>query len=399
MGIVRPNTEKLITASGLTKTFPLKRSRNREGRRGILPGKKQVKTALDSVAFSVSSGEAIGIIGKNGSGKSTLLKLISGITAPSSGTISVRGRISALLELGAGFHPEYTGIQNIYLNGTLNGRTRAETKAQLPEILRFADIGAYAEQPVKTYSDGMFVRLAFAAAAYSTPDILVVDEALAVGDFQFQAKCFRKFEELKQQGVTILYVTHDIDTVRKFCTRAIWMENGKIRMDGAVGTVTSAYMEWAVGGDGMKKTSKMLRRFGSHTGAIKSFSCPSFLSWGQQAECIASLFVPWDADPLDLAVSLSVRNREGLDLLVLSTADMGIPLHPGREETISFRFQNLLCSGKYAVSISLERRSTTPITYYDYCEGIAMFEVRTEPSYFGLFHTPAEVEVHEEIQA
>ena len=387
-----------IIADCLTKTYPLKGRAPANAGGLFRHRKKQFKTALDQVSFSIAPGEAVGIIGKNGSGKSTLLKLISGVTAPTAGKLLVQGRLAALLELGAGFHPEYTGIQNIYLNGTLSGLTRAETAAKLPEILDFADIGGYADQPVKTYSDGMFVRLAFAAAACTEPDILVVDEALSVGDFLFQAKCFRKFETLKRQGITLLYVTHDIDTVRKFCTRAIWLEQGCVRQDGAVGAVTSAYMEDAVAGGGrsVPDAEGLINRFGSHTGAIRSISCPGFWRWGEEITVCVTAAVPRGAAPAGLSLSLAVRTREGLDLLVLSTAEQGIRLEPGRIQTVTFRFQSLFCPGQYSLSAGLERRDTTPITYYDYCEGIAWAEAGAACPQFGLFHIPAEVEVHGE---
>lgn len=391
---------KQIIADSLTKIYPLKGRAPANAGGPFGRWKKQSKTALDRVSFSAAPGEAVGIIGRNGSGKSTLLKLISGVTAPTAGKLLVRGRLAALLELGAGFHPEYTGIQNIYLNGTLCGMTRAETTAKLPEILDFADIGSYAHQPVKTYSDGMFVRLAFAAAACTAPDILLVDEALSVGDFLFQAKCFRKFETLKRQGVTILYVTHDIDTVRKFCTRAIWLDQGRVRQDGAVGAVTSAYMEDAVaGGRSAPVLAGMLNRFGSHTGAIRAVSCPGFWRWGEEIAVHVTAAVPQEADPSGLSLSLAVRTREGLDLLVLSTAAGGVRLEPGQTQTVTFRFQSLFCPGRYSLAAGLERRDTTPITYYDYCEGIAWAEAGAAHPQFGLFHIPAEVEVHGETES
>lgn len=182
--------------------------------------------ALSDVSFDVKQGECLGIIGTNGSGKSTILKIITGVLNPTRGTVNVNGRISALLELGAGFNQEYSGMENVYLNGTMNGFTEQEIKARIPDILDFADIGDYVYQPVKTYSSGMFVRLAFSVAINIDPEILIVDEALSVGDVFFQAKCYHKFEEFKKQGKTILIVSHDLSSIAKYCDRVLLLNQG-----------------------------------------------------------------------------------------------------------------------------------------------------------------------------
>ncbi|MCR5303805.1 MAG: ABC transporter ATP-binding protein [Lachnospiraceae bacterium] len=182
--------------------------------------------ALKDVNLTVYRGESIGIIGKNGSGKSTILKIITGVLSPTRGTVTVNGRISALLELGAGFNMEYTGLENIYLNGAMTGFTDREIDERLESILEFADIGDYVHQPVKTYSSGMFVRLAFALAINIDPEILIVDEALSVGDVFFQAKCYHKFEEFRQQGKTIIFVSHDLSSIAKYCDRVMLLNDG-----------------------------------------------------------------------------------------------------------------------------------------------------------------------------
>ena len=184
--------------------------------------------ALNGVNLSVYKGETVGIIGTNGSGKSTILKIITGVLSPTEGEVVVDGRISALLELGAGFNQEYNGIENVYLNGTMMGFSEKEIEAKLPDILEFADIGDYVYQPVKTYSSGMFVRLAFAVAINIEPEILIVDEALSVGDVFFQAKCYHKFEEFKKHGKTIVFVSHDLSSISRYCDRVFLLNQGNL---------------------------------------------------------------------------------------------------------------------------------------------------------------------------
>ena len=187
--------------------------------------------ALTDINLKIYQGECVGIIGTNGAGKSTLLKIITGVLSPTDGEVHVNGRISALLELGAGFNMEYTGIENIYLNGKMNGYSTQEINARMQQILNFADIGEFVYQPVKTYSSGMFVRLAFAVAINIEPEILIIDEALSVGDIFFQAKCFRKIEEFKKQGKTILFVSHAMGSIQKYCDRVILLNKGQQIID------------------------------------------------------------------------------------------------------------------------------------------------------------------------
>lgn len=203
--------------------------------------------ALNNVDLDVYQGECVGIIGTNGSGKSTILKIITGVLNPTSGTVQVNGRISALLELGAGFNYEYNGIENVYLNGTMIGFSEKEIDEKLQDILDFADIGDYVYQPVKTYSSGMFVRLAFAVAINIDPEILIVDEALSVGDVFFQAKCYHKFEEFKKQGKTILFVSHDLSAISKYCDRAVLLNQGVKLGEGSPRDMIDIYKQVLVG--------------------------------------------------------------------------------------------------------------------------------------------------------
>lgn len=213
-------------------------------------GKKQVHKvhyALKGVSLNIRKGETVGIIGTNGSGKSTILKIITGVLNPTEGHVKVEGRISALLELGAGFNMEYNGIENVYLNGTMMGFSEKEIDGKLSAILEFADIGDYVYQPVKTYSSGMFVRLAFAVAINIEPEILIVDEALSVGDVFFQAKCYHKFEEFKKLGKTIVFVSHDLSSISKYCDRVFLLNQGILLGEGSPKEMIDAYKRVLVG--------------------------------------------------------------------------------------------------------------------------------------------------------
>ena len=197
--------------------------------------------ALRDISFDVKEGESVGIIGTNGSGKSTILKIITGVLNQTSGELEVKGKISALLELGAGFNLEYTGMENIYLNGTMMGYTKEEIENKLDNIINFADIGEFINQPVKTYSSGMFVRLAFAVAINIDPEILIVDEALSVGDVFFQAKCYKKFQEFRDMGKTIIFVSHDLKSVSKYCDKVILLNKGTFIEEGNPKKVIDTY--------------------------------------------------------------------------------------------------------------------------------------------------------------
>ncbi len=200
--------------------------------------------ALEDISFSIFRGETVGIIGTNGSGKSTVLKIIAGVLNATSGEVKVHGRISALLELGAGFNMEYSGIDNIYLNGMMLGLTKEEVDEKISKIIEFAEIGDFVFQPVKTYSSGMFARLAFAVSIHVDPDILIIDEALSVGDMYFQEKCFEQMKKMVRSGATILFVSHSLPAVRNFCKRVIWLEQGKMKMQGPAEMVCEAYKKY-----------------------------------------------------------------------------------------------------------------------------------------------------------
>jgi ABC-type polysaccharide/polyol phosphate transport system ATPase subunit len=235
-----------IKVENLTKIYKLYDSPLDRLKEALYPFKKSFHSdfyALENVSLEIVKGETVGIIGQNGAGKSTLLKLITGVITPSSGEVKVRGRISALLELGAGFNPDISGLENVFFNGTLMGFTRSQMEAKIDDILSFADIGEFVHQPVRIYSSGMFIRLAFALATHIDPEILIVDEALSVGDTLFQGKCMGKIKSLMNEGVTTLFVTHSMDTINTLCNRAYVLDGGKVFSYGKAQVVSLQYYQ------------------------------------------------------------------------------------------------------------------------------------------------------------
>lgn len=243
-------SKTVVKAANITKIYHLYNKKSDRIKEALFKaGKHTDFYALNNISFKVDQGENVAFIGKNGSGKSTLLKILTGVLTPSSGSYSIDGRVSALLELGAGFNPEYTGIENVYLNGALLGFSKAEMDTKLDDILSLADIGNFIGQPVKTYSSGMYVRLAFAVAINVNPDILIVDEALSVGDIFFQQKCYKKFEDFRERGKTILFVTHDLNSVVKYCNRAYLLNDGQIIDEGIPHDIVDSYKKLMSGID------------------------------------------------------------------------------------------------------------------------------------------------------
>ena len=240
----KQRAEYAISVKDVTKVYKLYEKPIDRLKESVSPTHKNYHRdfyALNGLSFNVKKGETVGIIGTNGSGKSTILKIITGVLTPSTGQVQVNGKISALLELGAGFNMDYTGIENIYMNGTMMGYTKKEMEAKLDDILDFAEIGDFVYQPVKTYSSGMFVRLAFALAINVEPEILIVDEALSVGDVFFQANCYRRMEEIRKSGTTILMVTHDMGSIIKYCDKVVLLNRGEFIAEGPAGRMVDLY--------------------------------------------------------------------------------------------------------------------------------------------------------------
>ena len=236
-----------ITADHISKSFRLYRDKSYSFKERVLfrsRGVYETHQALRDLSFTVPKGGALGIVGKNGCGKSTTLKLLSRILLPDSGTLTMNGRVSALIELGAGFHPDMSGRENIYINAAILGLTRREVEQRMDEIIAFSELGAWIDNPVRTYSSGMYMRLAFSVAINVDADILLIDEILAVGDAGFQAKCLGRLDEIRQRGVTVVIVSHDLGQIERLCDRSIWLCDGVLAAEGEPREVHRAYLEY-----------------------------------------------------------------------------------------------------------------------------------------------------------
>ena len=300
-----------VVVEHVTKEFRLYRSPRERLLSALSPrGGGTPFQALRDISFTVPEGAFVGIIGRNGAGKSTLLKILAGISQPSSGQCHVAGRRAALLDLGGGFNPEFTGIQNIYFVSSCMGYTRAQIDAFLPDILAFADIGEFAQNPVKTYSSGMFVRLAFAVAVNVDPDVLILDEVLAVGDVRFQQKCIRKIQDFQRRGKTILFVTHDTGAVVRFCSEAIWIDRGAIREAGNPDTVVRNYLAFMNQMDAVPA---------SHANAASPSTAPGGATGSSK--------IPWES--VDQRESFGTRgvSVRGVSLCHAETAHPATALH------------------------------------------------------------------------
>jgi len=376
--------------------------------------------ALKDVFFEVKKGETVGIIGRNGSGKSTLLQIICGTLTPTCGTVETKGRVAALLELGSGFNPEFTGRENVYMNGGVLGLSKEEIDARFDDIAAFADIGEFIEQPVKMYSSGMYVRLAFAVAINVSPNVLVVDEALAVGDVRFQAKCIRCIKQLKESGTSILFVSHDISSIRTLCDKAVWLDGGGIRMQGSVFPVTGSFMEYMMADEcpetvPLSETrpivpvipeaklpatpaidSKPVTHWGSHVGCIITAGIYNLegqrcdvVRYGEHLIVKIVFHPPEIANMHFLSAAFSIKDMRGTDLFVSTTFDKGQYFTTDAQDSIIevvFKFANYLVNGRYLLIAALEDRSSGTIHYYEYIEGAQYFASLNNEKLFGIFH-------------
>jgi ABC-type polysaccharide/polyol phosphate transport system ATPase subunit len=371
----------------VSKTYRLHRERRRTFKevalRQLVPAEDVL--ALRDVSFAVEPGEAFGVVGANGSGKSTLLKLIAGTAKSTSGTLEVNGRVSALLEIGAGFHPDFTGRENAYLNGSLLGISRKEMQKQMPAIEEFADIGRFFDAPVKTYSSGMYMRLGFAVAIHLDPDVLLVDEVLAVGDEYFQHKCFARIAEFRKAKKTIVLVTHDLGAVARLCDRAIWLDQGVVSASGSVRDVVNAYHQKVgekeqreraargeIGGRKGDRTVEITRaRLLDHDGTDRVV-----LESGRPATIEIAYRNPSRVADAVFGVCI-YRVDDGLAAYCTNTASDGVVIPPKEEGVVRFAMDSLsLLPGGFDVDVGI----TDPEDrYYDYLEKGLTFRVIAGP--------------------
>jgi len=344
--------------------------------------------ALRHVSFDVAPGEALGVIGPNGAGKSTLLKLLSSITAPSEGEIRIRGRIAALIEVGSGFHPELTGRENVFLSGTILGMRRREIAARLDSIADFAGIGTFLDVPVKWYSSGMYVRLGFAVAAHLEADVLLVDEVLAVGDAEFQARCLRRIDELRGRGTTIIFISHDLGTVERMCRRALLLRKGAIVAEGDARGVVTAYQRSVAAGHGEPIASpdaprplriqglRVLDRHAAERGVART---------GEPVTIELALHAA--APVSDLVAEVRVYSYEnGALLFDCRLPDGGVPLGPGHH-VLRFQIEALgLLPGAYTLGALIGPASGANAV--DWWYGRTTLHVEAGPAASGTFHVP-----------
>jgi lipopolysaccharide transport system ATP-binding protein len=330
--------------------------------------------ALKDISFEINQGDRIGIIGRNGAGKSTLLKILSRITEPSQGSIHIQGRIASLLEVGTGFHPELSGRENIFLNGAILGMSKAEIQRKFDEIVAFAEVEKFLDTPVKHYSSGMYVRLAFAVAAHLEPEILIVDEVLAVGDIQFQKKCLGKMEAVGKEGRTILFVSHNMATVKQLCTRAITLSGGQLIDDGLPAAVIAQYMQNTVRGTHADQGRMYHHLQGDRRAEVTKVSVNGI----HQNEAILSIFDPVKIS-IDYKVNEPIDAFEGF-VLIHSMEDGEILANLFQRDTYScvkvleetgtfhITFENNLMPGKYVVSVGMFDATQQFVDWVEYAE-------------------------------
>jgi lipopolysaccharide transport system ATP-binding protein len=376
--------------------------------------------ALRDISFEVSRGEAVGIIGRNGSGKSTLLQIIAGTLAPTEGEVQVHGRVAALLELGSGFNPEFTGRENVFLNGAILGIGREEMEQRFDAVAAFADIGDFIEQPVKTYSSGMYARLAFAVAISVDPDILIVDEILAVGDFGFQQKCVARLRQMRDNGLTLLFVSHSPDAIKSICSKGLFLIEGRPAFWGAAEQAVNLYFNYVrqqANAEAMSAQQDITRpvafqsqmpgtmRYGTGHVQIQRVEltdevgepCKAF-KFGDYITLHVTYqsFIELDG----LSISFLVRDLTGIDLFGTTTFDEKVrlpTLRPGERGRASFRFRNLLRPGNFGISLAINRVRQADYSdnvLFDQVDGCASFITIPDPGrpVHYKFHCPIEVE-------
>ncbi len=369
------------------------------------------KYALNHVNMTVYQGETVGIIGTNGSGKSTILKMITGVLHPTKGNLTVNGRISALLELGAGFNMEYNGIENIYLNGTMMGFSQKEIEERMDDILKFADIGDYVYQPCKTYSSGMFVRLAFAVAINIDPEILIVDEALSVGDVFFQSKCYQKFDEFKKMGKTILFVSHDLSSISKYCDRVILLNQGEKLGEGTPKEMIDVYKRVLVGQYDEKKPqgdanvtdgiNPNLLEYGEKSAVITKYGIVDEKGVPSTAVMKGSKFtihmdVEFFEDIPAPIFAFSIKNIRGTEITGTNTMYEKAFLEPvsqGSKKQITFTQEMNLQGGEYLLSLGVTGFDGSDFKVYHRLYDVVNITVVSDKDTVGYYDMNSYIEV------
>lgn len=355
--------------------------------------------ALNDVSLTIKKGETVGIIGKNGAGKSTILKIITGVLTPTSGSVQVDGRIASLLELGAGFNPEMTGIENVYMNGTIMGYTKEEMDDRLQDIIDFADIGEFIHQPVKMYSSGMFARLAFSVNAFVEPDILIVDEALSVGDMKFQVKCMDKMESLMKGGCTVIFVSHDINAIRRLCHRTFFFNQGQLLADGEANTVADRYLEFLEQPDKRidihRNSARDIFYTSNDLGNIVSFKVMNFdgiekdtFEYNEPLKIVVEYNVK-DAALQNVVLGIALHTSSNKYVCGLNTLldGVSIPWKVGKNKfCLKYPIGLLALSGKYHFDVALEEKTATvPIHYI---ENVMEIDIASEYVSEGIYTIP-----------
>lgn len=416
----------VIKADNLCKTYKIYNKRLDRLKETFSPFNKQYHSpfkALENINLEIKKGETVGIVGRNGSGKSTLLQIICGILQPTGGVINVNGRISALLELGAGFNPEFTGLENVYLNASILGLKKDEIDDCLDDILDFADIGRFVDQPVKTYSSGMYVRLAFAVAINVRPDILIVDEALSVGDTLFQAKCFAKFQEFQERGITILFVTHSTDLITRYCSSAILLDMGHLYFQGSAKAVVSAYNRLLAGcrdeevspmasqnsqNDGHRKpwysaevSSENEDRYGN--GQAKIVDCgisdlngERVVTLRHREEYVFWAKVVFHNRLYNPIVAYTIKDAKGLEIAGSNTMFLGKELgivEEGNVVLVEFKQIIALNSGGFILSFGCSGFEDGEYQVYDRRFDVTAFDVVSQRSSVGIVDLNSKVEI------
>jgi lipopolysaccharide transport system ATP-binding protein len=335
--------------------------------------------ALQDVNLDICDGEVLGIVGKNGAGKSTLLKLMSRVTSPTTGSIKIKGRIASLLEVGTGFHPELTGKENIYLNGAILGMTKREITSKFDEIVEFSGVKKYVDTPVKRYSSGMYVRLAFAVAAHLEPEILIVDEVLAVGDAEFQKKAIGKMQSVSRSGRTVLFVSHNLTAVEQLCTKGILMQNGMLKMEGKVHDITSAYKQMSVDENELRRSGTRVMEFLDYKMTDMSGKTSDEAFLGDDFLVTTNFRAVEQMDYCDM--TLDIRNDSNEFVGHITNADDGFEIRDigkGNTKSISVMVRKICFSpGTYYISLWLGNSYGT----FDYIENCIRFTIKQGDSF------------------